>query len=140
MENNNIESKAYLFDAFLTKTIIYSSNNFFKKNAKTNSIELNVLDDENFFSDSINGMSQEDHLFENPADFTLSVENSKLSKALKYLSEQERFVIIMIFYCGLSLDDISIILSINYKSVSRIKLRALKKLKNFMGGNDYGKN
>ena len=46
----------------------------------------------------------------------------------------------MIFCYGLSLDDLSILLSINYKSVSRIKLRALKKLKDFMEGENYGQN
>ena len=140
MENTNIETKAYLFDAFLTKTIIYPSNNFFRKEVKRDSLELNILDDENFLNDSIKAMSQEDNIFSSPSDFTLSFENFQLEKALKSLSKKERFVIIMIFCYGLSLDDLSILLSINYKSVSRIKLRALKKLKDFMEGENYGQN
>ena len=140
MENTNIETKAYLFDAFLTKTIIYSSNNFFRKEVKRDSLELNILDDENFLNDSIKAMSQEDNIFSSPSDFTLSFENFQLEKALKSLSKKERFVIIMIFCYSLSLDDLSILLSINYKSVSRIKLRALKKLKDFREGENYGQN
>ena len=140
MENTNIETKAYLFDTFLTKTIIYSSNNFFRKEVKRDSLELSILDDENFLNDSLKAMSQEDNIFSSPSDFTLSFENFQLEKAFKSLSKKERFVIIMIFCYGLSLDDLSILLSINYKSVSRIKLRALKKLKDFMEGENYGQN
>ena len=140
MENTNIETKAYLFDTFLTKTIIYSYNNFFRKEVKRDSLELSILDDENFLNDSLKAMSQEDNIFSSPSDFTLSFENFQLEKAFKSLSKKERFVIIMIFCYGLSLDDLSILLSINYKSVSRIKLRALKKLKDFMEGENYGQN
>ena len=94
MEKENFESKFYKFGAFLTKTIIYSSANYSRKEVKKNNIELNLIDNENYLG-LTNVFRYYDNIeIDNPKDFILLCESEKISKALRELSDIELCIII----------------------------------------------
>lgn len=116
------------FENFINKTIILSSKRYFKK-------EMNVFKKEQLTIDNHENrdflqkiISSEDFQFD-------IVEKSlELNNALKMLSAIEQTVIFLLFEEELSQLEAAKILEICSKSVSRIKLRALKKLKEFLKG------
>ena len=113
------------FDSFLNKTIIYSSKAYFKKQMNTYNKEKTIINDENYsvFLEKLTIMNT---LVDN---IEVSIE---LSNALKSLSAIEQAVIFLLFQENLSQEDAAKILEICSKSVSRIKLRAISKLKNIL--------
>lgn len=113
------------FDSFLNKTIIYSSKAYFKKQMNTYNKEKTIINDENYsvFLEKLTIMNT---LVDN---IEVSIE---LSNALKSLSAIEQAVIFLLFQENLSQDEAGKILEICSKSVSRIKLRAINKLKNIL--------
>jgi RNA polymerase sigma factor (sigma-70 family) len=127
--------KERMFDSFLTKTIILSSRTYFKKQMKTFTRENTILDDTDFsayiqkFIESENSLSTIEKI-----DNELG-----LNTALKSLSAIEQSVIFLLFQEGLSQKDVAKILKVYSKTVSKIKIRAIKKLRNYMLGGNYEK-
>ena len=129
MQNSN-SYKEERFDSYLNKIIILSSKGFFKKQASIINKERTIVDDEDYAS------SIQDFLMINCAFSAVDdiVNDMELNNALKSLSAIEQSVIFLLFKEELSQDEASQILNICSKSVSRIKLRAISKLKKFLGG------
>ena len=132
MENNNLY-KEERFDSFLNKTIILSSKCYFKKQMRVINKERAIVDDQKF-SAFLQEFIVLNNVFSN-------IENRlQLNSALQSLSAIEQSVIFLLFQEDLSLDDAAKILEICSKSVSRIKIRAIGKLKKyFKGDQDYEK-
>lgn len=126
MENKN-NFKEERFDSFLNKTIILSSRTFFKKQMNIINKERVIVDDEDY-SDFLNGFNVPFDTFSN-IDMLL-----ELNKALKSLTAIEQSVIFLLFKEDFSQDEAATILDICSKSVSRIKLRAIEKLKKYLKG------
>lgn len=129
-----MEEKKYYnenkFNSYLNKIIIFSSKGYFKKQSKLTNKEKKIMDDENYVS------FIQDFLMINCAFSAVDdiVNNIELNNALKSLSAIEQSVIFLLFKEELSQDEASKILNICSKSVSRIKLRAISKLKKFLEG------
>ena len=113
------------FDSYLNKTIIYASKGYFKKQMKHIEREKTILNDENY-GDTLEKFTMSNTLNDN-------IETKlELDKALSSLSAIEQAVIFLLFKEELSQDEAGKILEICSKSVSRIKLRAIGKLKKFL--------
>ena len=122
---NKIDYNEERFDSFLNKTIIFSSKAYFKKQMNISGKEKTIINDENYggFLENFTAMNT---LIDN-------IETSlELNKALNSLSAIEQAVIFLLFQEDLSQDEAAKILEICSKSVSRIKLRAVNKLKNLL--------
>lgn len=114
------------FENFINKTIIMSSKRYFKKEANTNRKEQFALDDEDIlhsFRDTFNNEF-----------FGVVDDKLELNNAITVLSEIEQSVIFLLFFDDLSQDEAAQILKICSNSISRIKIRALKKMKKFLKG------
>ena len=129
MENKN-NYKEERFDSFLNKTIILSSRTYFKKHINIANKENTILVNENFsaflqgFIDS-NSPCLDIHNIESRLE---------LNKALSCLSDIEQAVIFLLFHEELSQNEAAEILEIYSKTVSKIKIRAINKLRNYMKG------
>lgn len=126
MENKN-DFQDERFDSFLNKTIIYSSKKYFKKQMDIVNNESMIMDNENYPELSMN--------FANLNKICDTIDNIDISMQLddasRSLSAIEQAVIFLLFKKELSQDDAAKILDICSKSVSRIKLRAIEKLKKY---------
>lgn len=115
------------FDSFLNKTIILSSKIYYKRQMKVIDREPTIVNDDNFVS-----FLQE--FIKNDCDI-VSIDNKLLlNDATRILSAIEQAVIFLLFEKQLSQDEASKILAICSKSVSRIKIRALEKLRKYLEG------
>ena len=124
MENKN-EFKEERFDSYLNKIIIFSSKAYFKKQMKIINSEKNIVYDWDSFAFEVVSMS-------NTMD---DIESSlELNSALESLSAIEQSVIFLLFEKDLSQEDAAKILEICSKSVSRIKVRAISKLRKYIKG------
>lgn len=126
MESKN--SNEAKFDSFLTKTIILSSKKYFKKQIDMSSKEQTIFDDEGYcaFVDSffeLNNGAKNDY---ERVDISLSIKD-----ALNSLSAIEQAVIFLLFQEELSQNEAAQILEIYSKTVSKIKIRAIEKLKKY---------
>jgi RNA polymerase sigma factor (sigma-70 family) len=122
---NDTEEK---FNNFLNKTIIMSSKRYFKKEANISRKEQISMDNEDFSAFLQGFIDSNDSCYD-------TVENTmQLSDAISTLSVVEQAVIFLLFEEELSQEDAGRILEICSKSVSRIKLRALNKLKKYLEG------
>lgn len=127
MENKDFKEER--FDSFLNKTIILSSKAYFKKNMKVSSREKTIVNDENY-----NAFLEK---FTTTNTVIDDIENNlELNNALNSLSVIEQAVLFLLFKEDFSQEEASQILEICSKSVSRIKLRAIKKLKNLLKESD----
>ncbi len=129
MKNKNT-FKEERFDSFLNKTIIFSSRTYFKKQMNTINKENTILNN-NDYSAFLQGFIDMNCPF-----FTIDNIDTKLELniALNCLSDIEKAVIFLLFIEDLSQDEAAEILEIWSKSVSRIKLRAIEKLKKYLKG------
>ncbi len=118
----NTEDKERRFNSFLNKTIVLSSKRYFKKEMNNYRKMPSSIDDFDKFSDN------------SKSDFELIENKVELDNALGNLSAIEQAVIFLLFKEELSQDEASKILEICSKSVSRIKIRAINKLRKFMKG------
>lgn len=122
MENNSYKEER--FDSYLNKIIIFSSKGYFKKQMNIFDKERTIVDEEDS-SVLLKGVTIQFNID--------TIENNlELNSALKSLSAIEQAVIFLLFKEDLSQDDASKILEICSKSVSRIKLRAINKLKKYL--------
>ena len=129
MENKN-DYKEERFDSFLNKTIILSSKLYFKRQMNFVTRENTIMDNEDF-SSFIQGFIGANDAFVSFDEIVLGI---ALKNALNCLSDIEQTVIFLLFNEQLSQDEAAEILKIWSKSVSRIKLRAIEKLKKYMEG------
>ncbi len=124
MENSN-NYKEERFDSYLNKIIIFSSKGYFKKQMNINNKERTIIDDEEDSSALLKAVEMYCTID--------NIENTiELNNALKSLSAIEQSVLFLLFKEDLSQDDAAKILEICSKSVSRIKLRAIDKLKKYL--------
>ena len=115
------------FDSFLNKTIILSSKDYFKRTMNRIDKERTIVDDEEYSSviyEKINSTSEFDKI-----DTKM-----ELKTALNCLSEIEQAVIFLLFNEELTQKEAADILEIYSKTVSKIKIRAIEKLKKHMEG------
>ena len=124
MENKNYKEEK--FDSFLTKTIILSSKRYFKKEINTNRKEQIIFDDQNYSAFIQGFFDSQNPNFESTIDLSISVK-----EALKSLSAIEQSVIFLLFNEDLSQKEAEQILEIYSKTVSKIKIRAIDKLKKY---------
>ncbi len=130
-----LESK---FDAFLNLTIVGASRDYYNKEKLHNVREITVLDDYNLEDGVKNKIERESSKFDSYDEFGPFSDNYKLNIAFESLSDIEQMVIFLHFKKKYKSSEIAEILKITVQSVSRIKKRALKNLKDFIEGmNDY---
>lgn len=127
---NKADYKEERFDSFLNKTIILSSRTYFKK-------QMNKMDKERIIMDDVDYAS----FLQGFADFNNSfsdmekVENElELNSALESLSVIEQAVIFLLFKKELTQEEAAGILEIYSKTVSKIKIRAIGKLRKYFEG------
>lgn len=126
--NNTQEEKEKRFDNFLNKTIVMSSKRYFKKEMNINRKEQFIMDDADFSAFLQGFIDSADSSYDD-------VEKSlQLNSALSTLSVIEQAVIFLLFQEELPQDEAAKILEICSKSVSRIKIRALNKMKKYLEG------
>ena len=126
MESKN--SNEAKFDSFLTKTIILSSKKYFKKQIDMSSKEQTIFDDEGYcvFVESFFELKKKKKNDYERVDISLSIKD-----ALNSLSAIEQAVIFLLFQEELSQNEAAQILEIYSKNVSKIKIRAIEKLKKY---------
>ncbi len=129
MENTNNFQKEK-FDSYLNKTIILSSRSYFKKQIHIVNKEKNIIDDENY-SVFLQKFITNDQDFSDIDNVDLFLQ---LKNTIQSLTAIEQSVIFLIFKEGLTQDKTAKILDIHSKSVSRIKIRAIGKLKKYLKG------
>ena len=127
MENKSLYNEQR-FDSFLNKTIILSSKDYFRKQMNLSNKERTIINDEDY-SAFLQGITMLNSDFSTIDNITNALE---LTNAMKSLSAIEQSVIFLLFQEDLSQDEAAKILEICSKSVSRIKLRAIDKLKKYL--------
>ena len=138
---NCIDDAIEKFNSFINTTIFLSAKDYFRKEVKKEEREVSIINDENFekYLESFLEYEEEFEKAQYPKDiieFINMCENNELHISLKSLSSIEQSVIFLLFSEELSQEEASKILKICSKSVSRIKLRAVEKLKNMLKGSD----
>lgn len=127
-DKNNYKQER--FDSFLNKTIILSSRTYFKKQSNISNKEKTIVDNEDYSAYLQDFIASDAHLSDiDTIDLSLQLKN-----ALKSLTAIEQSVIFLLFQEELSQDEAAKILEIWSKSVSRIKVRAIKKLRKYLKG------
>ena len=124
------DEKEKRFNNFLNKTIILSSKRYFKKEVNISNKEQMLIDD-NSHTSVLNFVANS-----TTNDFDLVENCLELNTALSKLSDIEQTVIFLLYNKELSQDEASKILEICSKSVSRIKVRAINKLRKYMKGDN----
>lgn len=123
MKKKNV-TKEGQFDFFLNKTIIYTSVTYFKKQMQIKEKFINNS------SDEYNALLQDFAAFEN-AEQKIELESYK-----DCLTHIEQSVLFLLFNEQLSQSEVAKILNMYSKTISKIKLRAIKKLKKSMKEDD----
>ena len=124
------DEKEKRFNNFLNKTIILSSKRYFKREVNISNKEQMLVDD-NSHTSVLNFVANS-----TTNDFDLVENCLELNTALSKLSDIEQTVIFLLYNKELSQDEASKILEICSKSVSRIKVRAINKLRKYMKGDN----
>ena len=129
-DNYNTKDKEEKFNNYLNKTIIMSSKKYYKKELNINSKEKLILNNEDY----INFLECFDTI---TSSYFEKIDNKlQLNTALSKLSVIEQAVIFLLFQEDISQEDAAQILNICSKSVSRIKLRAIDKIKKYLKKGD----
>ena len=127
-----LNGKEEKFDGFLKKTIIFSSKYYFKKQMKMQEREKTIIDNEDY-SLYLQKFITEKDIFSSIDRIDTYL---KLKKALKSLSAIEQAVIFLLFQEELTQKDAAKILKLYSKTISKIKIRAINKLKKYIRGAD----
>lgn len=136
MENNAFKEER--FDSFLNKTIILSSRKYYKKEITRDLKELRIIDDENYDEYIQDYIKVDDEVY-NRIDIDNFIDvfnNPALVRALKSLSDIEMTVIFLLFEKQLTSSEASQILKICSDSVTRIRRRALRKIEEYLKGDE----
>ena len=127
-DKNNYKQER--FDSFLNKTIILSSRTYFKKQSNISNKEKTIVDNEDYSAYLQDFIASDAHLSDiDKIDLSLQLKN-----ALNSLTAIEQSVIFLLFQEELSQDEAAKILEIWSKYVSRIKVRAIEKLRKYLKG------
>lgn len=126
MENKD-NYKEERFDSYLNKTIILSSRTYFKK-------QMNIINKERTIVDNEDYSSFLESFIDVNCPFSAIDTNLQLNNALSCLSDIEQAVIFLLFNEEMTQSEAAEILEIYSKTVSKIKIRAIQKLKKFMEG------
>ncbi len=129
MENKNAY-KEERFDSFLNKTIIMSSKLYFKRQMNFVNRENTIVDNKNF-SSFLQGFIEVNNPFMAIDELESRI---VLNNALNCLSDIEQAVIFLLFNEELSQAEAGEILEIYSKTISKIKIRAIEKLRKYMEG------
>lgn len=113
------------FDSYLNKTIILSSKYYFKKQMKMKGREQAILNNEEY-SLFLQRFITEKDTFSSVERVETSLQ---LKKALESLSAIEQAVIFLLFQEELTQQEAAEILEVYTKTISKIKIRAINKLK-----------
>ena len=113
------------FDSYLNKTIILSSKYYFKKQMKIKGKEQTILNNEEY-SLFLQRFITEKDTFSSVERVDTSLQ---LKKALESLSAIEQAVIVLLFQEELTQQEAAEILEVYTKTISKIKIRAINKLK-----------
>ena len=113
------------FDSYLNKTIILSSKYYFKKQIKMKGREQTILNNEEY-SLFLQKFITEKDTFSSVERVDTSLQ---LKKALESLSAIEQSVIFLLFQEELTQQEAPEILEVYTKTISKIKIRAINKLK-----------
>ena len=113
------------FDSYLNKTIILSSKYYFKKQIKMKGREQTILNNEEY-SLFLQKFITEKDTFSSVERVDTSLQ---LKKALESLSAIEQAVIFLLFQEELTQQEAAEILEVYTKTISKIKIRAINKLK-----------
>lgn len=113
------------FDSYLNKTIILSSKYYFKKQKKMKGREQTILNNEEY-SLFLQKFITEKDTFSSVERVDTSLQ---LKKALESLSAIEQSVIFLLFQEELTQQEAAEILEVYTKTISKIKIRAINKLK-----------
>ena len=125
---NSTTDKDIKFNYFINKTIILASKWYYKKTRTMSSKEVILA----FDSEAEHSTIMDTSALNSCLDF---VENDvEIKNAVSMLSDIEQAVIFLLFRDDLNQDEAAKILNICSKSVSRIKLRALCKMKKYLKG------
>ena len=116
------------FDSYLNKTIIFSSKYYFKKQMRTKEKEQSILNNEEC-SPFLQKFIIEKDTFSSVERIDISLQ---LEKALKSLSAIEQAVIFLLFQEELTQKEAAEILEVYSKTISKIKIRAINKLKKYL--------
>lgn len=122
------------FDSFLNRTIVGASMNYYNKQKKYEYRELQIIDNEDYEEYLKPYLAEEDDGFSRV--FEGFGDNYVLNCGVESLSINEKTVIFLYFKKHYSTSEIAQIMNVREQSVSRIKTRALDKLKMFMKGYD----
>lgn len=116
------------FDSYLNKTIILSSKYYFKKQMKIKGKEQTILNNEEY-SLFLQRFITEKDTFSSVERVDTSLQ---LKKALESLSAIEQAVIFLLFQKELTQREAAEILEVYTKTISKIKIRAINKLKKYL--------
>ena len=124
------------FENFINKTIVLSSKKYFKEEYTKDKVEQKLIDDERYeqYIEQFSLQEDDRHKIIGINDLIEQIENINLLKALKSLSNIEMTVVFLLFEKQFTSNEAGKILEICSDSVTRIKRRAIKKLKNYMKG------
>lgn len=120
------------FDSFLNRTIVGASMNYYNKQKKYEYRELQIIDNEDYEEYLKPYLAEEDDGFSRVLEGF--EDNYVLNCGVESLSINEKTVIFLYFKKHYSTSEIAQIMNVREQSVSRIKTRALDKLKMFMKG------
>ena len=127
MENKNDFQEAR-FVSYLNKIIIFASKGYFKKQMSIINKERTVVNDD--YDEVALKFALKDTLF----DLEKNEDILDLNKAIESLSAIEQSVIFLLFHEDLTQDEAANILEVYSKTISKIKIRAINKLKKELKG------
>ncbi len=129
--NQELDILEAKFNYFLNQTIIGASKDYYKKQMRYETREMCIVDDENYEEYIGKFMPEEGY-----GNYCVFDVNDELNRCVKLLSNIERTVIFLYFVDGYRTNEISRIVNMKEQSISRIKKRALEKLREYMKGVD----
>lgn len=127
MEQFKEIEKAKKFNNYINKIIILSGKEYSRKEILHSKRESTILDDDEYKIEKYLGYTEQYE--DNVNEFIENIENLELFNAIKKLSHIEKIIILLIFSEELNRKEIADILHICTDTVSRAKLRAIRKLK-----------
>ena len=122
----NAKTNAEKFDYFLNKTIIYTSMTYFKK-------QMLMQNKEEFIA---NNSDEYNPLLSDFAAFEKIEQKIEMESYKDCLSQIEQSVLFLLFNEELTQSEAAKILNMYSKTISKIKIRAIKKLKKSMKEDD----
>lgn len=136
-ENEEKSIQEIKFNYFLNKTIIGASKKYYEKKQRIVLRELLIIDDANYEVSLKDKIKVEDTLYEQEdiSVFNEMLDSENVLNAVKSLTDIERLAIFLLVIQEYSITEVAEMLGIYFKSVSRIKIRALKKLRDYLERN-----